>query len=102
VGWPGGRGGTDVNSDEKQTTLVGRVRRSYDGGIPVEDVVVGSRARAARRGRVLLQILGQHGARMRKTMRRREGLANRQMAGVERRRAARAREGACDRTRSAF
>jgi len=43
-----------VYRDEEQPTLVGRVRRSDDGGVPVENVIVRPRARAARRGGVLL------------------------------------------------
>lgn len=49
--------GTYVNSHEEEPTLVRRVRRAYDGCVPVENVIVRSRAGAARGGRVLLQIL---------------------------------------------
>ena len=49
--------GTYVNSHEEKPTLVRRVRRAYDGCVPVENVIVRSRAGAARGGRVLLQIL---------------------------------------------
>jgi hypothetical protein len=46
-----------VDGDEEQPPLVRRVGWADDGGVPVEDVVVRARARAARRGRVLLEIL---------------------------------------------
>ena len=52
----GGRG-THVDGHEEEAALVGRVSGPDDGGVPVEDVIVRPRTRAARGGRVLLEIL---------------------------------------------
>ena len=52
----GGRG-THVDGHEEEAALVGRVSGADDGGVPVEDVIVRPRTRAARGGGVLLEIL---------------------------------------------
>ena len=52
----GGRG-THVDGHEEEAALVGRVSGPDDGGVPVEDVIVRPRTRAARGGGVLLEIL---------------------------------------------
>ena len=46
----------EVNRDEEQSALVRRVARSDDRRVPVENIIVRPRARAAGRRRVLLQI----------------------------------------------
>ena len=53
--WAGGE--THVNGHEEKATLVGRVRRSDDGGVPVENVIVRPRPGAAGRRGILLEIL---------------------------------------------
>lgn len=52
----GGRG-THVDGHEEEAALVGRVSGPDDGGVPVEDVIVRPRTRAARGGGILLEIL---------------------------------------------
>ena len=52
----GGRG-THVDGHEEEAALVGRVSGADDGGVPVEDVIVRPRTRAARGGGILLEIL---------------------------------------------
>ena len=46
-----------MNGHEEKATLVGRVRRSDDGGVPVENVIVRPRPGAAGRRGILLEIL---------------------------------------------
>ena len=46
-----------MDGHEEEAALVGRVSGPDDGGVPVEDVIVRPRTRAARGGGILLEIL---------------------------------------------
>jgi len=46
--------GREVNRDEKQPSLVGRIRRTDDRRIPVENIIITARPGAATRRRILL------------------------------------------------